>query len=94
MPQHAEGNGFEVKSPWFSMVAPGKRMAEVIALVCLFLMGGVGYGAWSLGLRLADSMNAMSAEQRRMTCIISMPTETREAALVNPNSLCNRMAER
>ena len=89
--QTANGNGVHIKTRWGTLDA--KRGSELIAIVCLILMGATGWGAWTLGLKLADAMAAMAAEQRRMTCVVSLKQEERESAFANPNSFCNRIAQ-
>jgi purine-cytosine permease-like protein len=89
---NGNGNGVHIKTRWGTFDA--KRGSEFIAIICLAMMCAGAYGVYSAALTLADALKSMAKQQRLMACIISADQKDREAQWANPNSRCNRDAER
>jgi len=90
--EKTNGNGFHLKTRWG--VINAKRGSEVIAIISLLMLAGAGFGMFQAAFALSDAMRSIVKEQRRMSCIMSVAHEEREAQWSNPNSHCNRDAER
>ena len=95
-----DGNGSaEITTPIGSVRFGGKRMAEIIAVMSLCLLGVLAFVLFehmadtkASGKELTAAVREMASAQREMACIISLPEDRREREYASPNSFCRSMA--
>lgn len=100
-----EGNGAEISTPIGKVVWRGKRIAEFIAVLCLFLLFLLAYIIWehkqdmqilktdltSAIKDLSETNKEMVQAQREMNCLIALPQDKRETEYQSPYGFCKRI---
>lgn len=77
----------------------GKRMAEVIAVICLTLLSVLTYILWehkddtkSIFRELTVTSREQNRILREQLCLLSLPPEKREREFMSDGSFCKRLA--
>lgn len=90
----------EISTPIGSVKVGGKRMAEIIAVLCLSLLLVHTYVLYTHTNdsrageeKLSAAIREMASAQREMACIISLPQERREREYATQNGFCRTMAK-
>lgn len=90
-----EGESVGMKTPFMELSAKGKRTSELIAVMCLCLLGITTYALWEHKIddytfkgRLFAALMDLSKNQRVTNCLMELSPESREGKL----DWCERMA--
>jgi hypothetical protein len=81
--------GFKIRARGYDLLVTASVV--VVGLVAYMLYEHKSETATSTAL-LTGAIRELSAAQREMTCVISLPQERRELEFNSPNSLCKRIS--
>lgn len=101
-----ENSESTITTPLGSVSVKGKRMAEIISVICLCLLFLLGYILWehkedSKGMKdafangfteMAKAQREQNQIQREQLCLLAMPETKREREFLNEGSFCKRLA--